>query len=79
VIAYVCGDGSVCDRGKERPGGRIVTDGEILHITVDTKTWRVLWSIGNELLASAVLEPLKSKELYLIVMAYDQGDQFEVG
>lgn len=62
VLAYVSGDGYVCEGGVERRGGRPVRDGETIKMVANLGAWRMEWWVGNEKLASAVVpEPMREQ------------------
>ena len=56
-----------------------MNDGEVITMQVDTKEWRVIWSVGQQQLAqTSIPQQMRNKALYVVVLMYDQNDVVEL-
>ena len=46
-LAYNSYEGYLHENGVGRKVGRVVSDGEVIAIRVDTANWEIRWSVGN--------------------------------
>lgn len=59
--------------------GRVVKDGEVISMQVDTSNWRVKWNIGQELLADMEIpKAMRNKYLYVILIMMSKNDVMEL-
>ena len=46
-----------------------VNDGEVITLQVDTKEWKVIWSVGQQQLAQTTIpQQMRNKALYVVVV-----------
>ena len=78
-LAYCSQDGQVSENGSWKQGGRVVSDGELIAVRVDTANWQIKWSVGSqELAATMIPQQMRSKCLYFVVLMCDKNDVMEI-
>ena len=54
-------------------------DGEVITLQVDTKEWKVIWSVGQQRLAqTSIPQQMRNKALYVVVLMWCQYDVVEL-
>ena len=56
-----------------------MNDGEVITLQLDTKEWKVIWSVGKQQLGqTSIPKQMRNKALYVVVLMYDQNDVVEL-
>ena len=56
-----------------------MNDGEVITLQVDTKEWKVIWSVGQQQLGQgSIPQQMRNKALYVVVIMYHQNDVVEL-
>ena len=56
-----------------------MNDGEVITLQVDTKEWKVIWSVGQQQLGEASIpQQMRNKALYVVVLMGDRYDVVEL-
>ena len=56
-----------------------MNDGEVITLQVDTKQWKVIWSVGQQQLGeTSIQQQMRNKALYVVVLMYSQNDMVEL-
>lgn len=73
-IGYYQNTGCIYERGVSTKGGRKVKDGEIMGIEIDTKNWKIFWSIeGVKEAEIGLSQDFITKPIYLTVIVYNEN------